>query len=103
VTVVACCQIAPALGDPAANRELAADAVSRAAAQGAAVVVLPELVSSGYVFESRAEAKASAEERRSRRPQARAVPPRRRRTRPPGRPVHRVSSVSTRTHRGLNW
>src|SRR6266516_1359680 len=60
--VVACCQVAPALGDPAANRELAADAVSRAAAQGAAVVVLPELVSSGYVFESRAEAKASAEE-----------------------------------------
>ena len=60
--VVACCQVAPALGDPAANRELAADAVSRAAAQEAAVVVLPELVSSGYVFESRAEAKASAEE-----------------------------------------
>ena len=62
VTVVARCQVAPALGDPAANRDLAADAVSRAAAQGAAVVVLPELVSSGYVFESRAEAKASAEE-----------------------------------------
>jgi predicted amidohydrolase len=61
VTVVACCQVAPALGDPASNRELAADAVSRAAAQGAAVVVLPELVSSGYVFESRAEANASAE------------------------------------------
>jgi predicted amidohydrolase len=54
VTVVACCQVAPALGDRASNRELAADAVSRAAAQGAAVVVLPELVSSGYVFESRA-------------------------------------------------
>jgi predicted amidohydrolase len=59
--IVACCQVAPALGDPAANRELAADAVSHAAAQGASVVVLPELVSSGYVFESRAEAKASAE------------------------------------------
>jgi predicted amidohydrolase len=45
VTVVACCQVAAALGDPAANRDLAADAVSRAAAQGAAVVVvvLPEL------------------------------------------------------------
>jgi 5-aminopentanamidase len=60
-TVVACCQVAPALADPAANRELAAHAISRAAAQGASVVVLPELVSSGYVFESRAEAKASAE------------------------------------------
>src|SRR5258708_30299517 len=60
-TVVACCQLAPALGEPAANRELAADAVGRAVAQGASVVVLPELVSSGYVFESRAEAQACAE------------------------------------------
>jgi 5-aminopentanamidase len=60
-TVVSCCQVTPALGDVAANRELAADAISHAAAQGASVVVLPELVSSGYVFEDRAEAKASAE------------------------------------------
>ncbi len=60
-TVVSCCQVTPALGDPAANRELAADAISHAAAQGASVVVLPELVSSGYVFEDRAEAQASAE------------------------------------------
>ena len=59
--VVACCQLAPVLGDPAANRELAAGAVAHAAAQGARVVVLPELVSSGYVFESRAEASAWAE------------------------------------------
>jgi predicted amidohydrolase len=59
--VVACCQVAPALGEPAANRELTADAVARAAAQGASVVVLPELVSSGYVFGSRAEAEACAE------------------------------------------
>jgi 5-aminopentanamidase len=60
-TVVSCCQVAPALGDPAANRELVADAVSHAAAQGASVIVLPELVSSGYVFDSRADAQASAE------------------------------------------
>ena len=60
-TVVACCQLAPVLGDPAANRELAADAVARAVQRGARVVVLPELVSSGYVFESQAEARASAE------------------------------------------
>jgi 5-aminopentanamidase len=60
-TVVACCQLAPVLGDPAANRELAAAAVAGAAAQGASVVVLPELISSGYVFESQAEARASAE------------------------------------------
>ncbi len=60
-TVVSCCQVSPALGHPAANRELAADAVSHAAAQGASVIVLPELVSSGYVFDSRADAQASAE------------------------------------------
>ncbi len=61
MTVVACCQLAPVLGDPAANRELAADAVTDAATRGASVVVLPELISSGYVFESRAEALACAE------------------------------------------
>ncbi len=60
-TVVSCCQVTPALGDPAANRELAAVAISPAGAQGASVVVLPELVSSGYVFDSRADAQASAE------------------------------------------
>ena len=60
-TVVACCQLAPVLGDPAANRELTAEAVTHAATQGARVVVLPELVSSGYVFESRDEAGACAE------------------------------------------
>jgi 5-aminopentanamidase len=60
-TVVACCQLAPVLGDPAANRELAAGAVAHAVERGARVVVLPELVSSGYVFESQAEARASAE------------------------------------------
>ncbi len=60
-TVIACCQLAPVLGDPVANRELAVTAVSEAAERGAAVVVLPELMSSGYVFESRAEAAACAE------------------------------------------
>jgi 5-aminopentanamidase len=61
--VVACCQLAPVLGDPAANRELAAAAVAEAAALGASVIVLPELLSSGYVFTSRDEAEASAEPR----------------------------------------
>jgi 5-aminopentanamidase len=60
-TVVACCQLAPQLGDPAANRDLAAAAIDNAVAQGAAVIVLPELMSSGYVFESQAEARACAE------------------------------------------
>ncbi len=60
-TVVACCQMAPMFGDPAANRELAAAAVADAAARGASVIVLPELLSSGYVFQSRDEAQACAE------------------------------------------
>ena len=59
--VVACCQLAPTLGDPGANRERVADAVCHAVSLGAGIVVLPELVSSGYVFEDRAEAAASAE------------------------------------------
>ncbi len=60
-TVIACCQLAPVLGDPAANRELAVVAISEAVRRDASVVVLPELMSSGYVFESRAEAAACAE------------------------------------------
>ncbi len=59
--VVACCQLAPALAQLDANREMAAAAVASAAADGAEVVVLPELVSSGYVFKSQDEARASAE------------------------------------------
>jgi 5-aminopentanamidase len=59
--VVACCQLAPVLGEPAVNRELTAEAVTSAVARGASIVVLPELASSGYVFESQAEARASAE------------------------------------------
>ena len=55
------CQLAPTLGDVAGNREMVADAVGRAAALGAAVVVLPELVSSGYVFDDTAEALTVAE------------------------------------------
>jgi 5-aminopentanamidase len=59
--IVACCQLAPTLAAPAANRELTADAIAQAARQGASVIVLPELVSSGYAFASQAEARASAE------------------------------------------
>src|SRR5215469_6068800 len=59
--VVACCQLAPQFGDPAANRELAAAAIAAAADLGAVVIVLPELMSSGYVFQSQGEAQALAE------------------------------------------
>ena len=53
---VACCQIAPEVGHKKTNLEKTAEFIVRAAREGAQVIVLPELCSSGYVFESRAEA-----------------------------------------------
>jgi predicted amidohydrolase len=61
--VVACCQLAPKIGDVAYNRSLTERAIRSAALQGAQVVVLPELVQSGYLFADRAEALALAETR----------------------------------------
>ena len=58
---VACCQLAPDVTDPRGNAELARDALATAIAQGAQIVVLPELVNSGYVFESKDEARAAAQ------------------------------------------
>lgn len=58
---VACCQIEPRVGAKAANLQKTAAFVERAARDGARIVVLPELASSGYVFESRAEAMSLAD------------------------------------------
>lgn len=58
---VACCQLAPKVGDLAHNRRIAERAIRAAARRGARVVVLPELVQSGYVFRDLAEALALAE------------------------------------------
>jgi predicted amidohydrolase len=58
VTTVVCQQLDPHVGDLAGNRELALSAIE--AARGADVIVLPELVTSGYVFESREECLASS-------------------------------------------
>jgi 5-aminopentanamidase len=60
VTRVACQQLAPTLGDLRANRILARDAIEEAIAAGADIVVLPELITCGYMFESREEAAAVA-------------------------------------------
>jgi len=49
---VTCCQLSPRIGDLVGNVEQSAEAVRTAVAGGADVVVLPELVTSGYVFES---------------------------------------------------
>jgi predicted amidohydrolase len=58
---VACCQIAPRVGELAVNRAACREVVRRAAGEGAGIVVLPELASSGYVFQDRAEARTLAE------------------------------------------
>src|SRR3981081_774906 len=57
---VACCQLAPRIGEPEANRAAADEAMASAAASGADVVVLPELAISGYVFADQAEARRLA-------------------------------------------
>jgi len=56
MTRIAVQQLAPALGDLERNRSLALAAIREALDAGAEVVVLPELITSGYVFESRDEA-----------------------------------------------
>ncbi|WP_158863017.1 nitrilase family protein [Leifsonia sp. AG29] len=58
---VACCQLAPSVGEPEANLRSIREAVHRSAAAGAQIVVLPELASSGYVFSDHAELVEAAE------------------------------------------
>ena len=53
---IAAAQYAPQVGDADANLGAALRWIEAAAAEKAALVVLPELASSGYVFESEAEA-----------------------------------------------
>lgn len=60
MTRIAVQQLAPVIGDLEANRALARDAIREAAGAGADVVVLPELITSGYVFESAEECAAAA-------------------------------------------
>ncbi len=58
---LACAQLGPVLGDLDGNRARAASAIDDAARQGARLVVLPELCTSGYRFADAAEARACAE------------------------------------------
>jgi predicted amidohydrolase len=60
VTVVATCQLALAIGDLKGNAARVADAVGQAAADGAELIVLPELCDTGYVFSGVDEARALA-------------------------------------------
>jgi predicted amidohydrolase len=60
VTLVACQQIAPVVGDLSGNGDRAQLAIERALEAGAEVVVLPELCTSGYMFETQEEADSLA-------------------------------------------
>jgi predicted amidohydrolase len=57
---VVCQQLAPRVGELASNRAMSLAAIRDAVARGGEVVLLPELVTSGYVFASREEAAAVA-------------------------------------------
>lgn len=56
MTRISCHQLALQVGDFSINRELCRDAIHAAVDAGAEVIVLPELATSGYMFDSRAEA-----------------------------------------------
>jgi predicted amidohydrolase len=58
---IACCQVAPDIGEVADNLATIDAAVRDAAARGARIVVLPELANTGYVFEDAEEARGLAE------------------------------------------
>ena len=59
---VACIQMEPVVGEKDRNLARSLQMIDEAAGQGARLIVLPELANSGYVFESRNEAIALAEE-----------------------------------------
>ena len=61
VVRVACVQMEPVVGHKQANVEKSLGLIDEAAANGARLIVLPELANSGYVFESREEAFALSE------------------------------------------
>jgi predicted amidohydrolase len=60
MTVVRCCQLAPRVDDPGYSRELTVAAVRAGVEAGAGIIVLPELATSGYVFESHDEVASAA-------------------------------------------
>ena len=60
MTVVSCRQLAPRVGDLAGNCAMSIAAIQDAVAEGADVVVLPELVTTGYPFVSPDEVRSIA-------------------------------------------
>ena len=59
--LIACVQMEPLIGKKAENVARSLDLIAKAADGGADLVVLPELATTGYVFETRAEAEGLAE------------------------------------------
>jgi predicted amidohydrolase len=60
LTRVMCCQLAPIVADVAGNITMAEAAIATARVAGADVIVLPEVVTSGYPFASTHEARAAS-------------------------------------------
>jgi predicted amidohydrolase len=60
VTQITCCQLSPVIADLDANLRQSTEAIRAAVANGARVVILPELATSGYVFETADEARTVA-------------------------------------------
>lgn len=60
MTRVVCRQLAPRVGDLAGNQRLVVRTIAEATSSGADILVLPELATSGYVFDSPAEAASCA-------------------------------------------
>jgi len=58
---VACVQMEPKIGDVAGNVRRSLELIGKAADRGAELIVLPELCNTGYVFQSRVEARSLAE------------------------------------------
>ncbi|MBB3064647.1 MULTISPECIES: nitrilase family protein [Limibacillus] len=62
IVKIACIQMEPIVGDKKRNIRRSVELIEEAAANGAELVVLPELCNSGYVFNDRDEAFALSEE-----------------------------------------
>jgi len=58
---IACCQLSPDVEHPGRGAAIARRALAAAVADGAQIVVLPELCNSGYVFRATDEVEAAAE------------------------------------------
>ena len=58
---IACAQFEPRVGELRSNRQKTVEYIERAVEEEGNFIVLPELANSGYVFDSRAEARANSE------------------------------------------